>query len=174
MPSDPFRLKVMKAVTEHLKTITPANGYMHDMSDFTDRAGRTVTRVSRGRLNFGESDGLPLLVVLEDPRAIDANNAKDENPVAANKMRLLIQGFVEDDKSHPLDPAYQLSADAVSALVKAKSDRFNVLGMDGKVSALSIGQPIHRPGADEVSTNAYFIFGMTLTLIENLECPRGE
>lgn len=174
MPSDPFRLQVMKAVTERLKTITPANGYMHDLSDFTDQAGRTVTRVSRGRLNFGASDEVPFLAVLEDPRAIDANNAKDETPVAANKMRLLIQGFVEDDKDHPLDPAYHLSADAISALVKGKSDRFNILDMGGKVSALSIGQPVHRPGADEVSTNAYFIFGVTLTLIENLECPRGE
>ena len=118
MPSDPFRLQVMKAVTERLKTITPANGYMHDLSDFTDQAGRTVTRVSRGRLNFGASDEVPFLAVLEDPRAIDANNAKDETPVAANKMRLLIQGFVEDDKDHPLDPAYHLSADAISALVK--------------------------------------------------------
>ena len=92
MPSDPFRLQVMKAVTERLKTITPANGYMHDLSDFTDQAGRTVTRVSRGRLNFGASDEVPFLAVLEDPRAIDANNAKDETPVAENKMRLLIQG----------------------------------------------------------------------------------
>ena len=91
-----------------------------------------------------------------------------------DKLRLLIQGFVEDDKDHPLDPAYHLSADAISALVKGKADRFNILDMGGKITALSIGQPVHRPGVDEVSTNAYFIFGVTLTLIENLECPRGE
>lgn len=174
MPSDPFRLQVLKAVTEQLKTITPVNGYYHDLSDFTDEAGRTQTRVSRGRLTFGESDAVPFLAVLEDPRAIDANNAKDETPVSIVKLRLLIQGFVEDDKTHPLDPAYQLSADTISALVKAKKDRFNILGLGPKITAISFGQPIHRPGADEVSSNAYFIVGVTLTMVENLECPRGE
>ncbi|UUV43211.1 minor tail protein [Rhodobacter phage RcCWillis] len=174
MHSDPFRLQVLKAVSVALKTITPSNGYMHDMSDFTDRSGRTVERISRGRTSFGDSDPLPMLAVLEDPRAIEANNAKDETPVAANKFRLLVQGFVEDDKDHPLDPAYQLSADAISALVKAKADRFNILGFGGRVTSLSIGQPVHRPGDDEVSRYAYFIFGVTITMIEDLECPRGE
>lgn len=174
MPSDPFRLQVMKAVTEQLKTITPANGYMHDLSDYTDEAGRTQTRVSRGRLTFGESDPVPFLTVLEDPRAIDANNAKDETAASVVKLRLLIQGFVEDDKAHPLDPAYQLSADTITALVKAKKDRFNILGLGPNITSISFGQPIHRPGADEVSSNAYFIVGVTLTMVENLECPRGE
>lgn len=174
MPSDPFRLSVMKAITAQLKSVTLTNGYSHDLSDTTDRAGRTVSRVSRGRVRFGDSDPIPMVAVLEDPRAIEAHNASDENPIAANKFRILIQGFVQDDKENPLDPAYQLSADAISALVKAKGDRFNILGMNGRVSALSIGQPVHRPGADEVSEHAYFVFGVTLTLIEDLERPRGE
>lgn len=174
MPSDPFRLTVLKAVTEQLKTVQPANGYMHDLSDMTDRAGRTVARVSRGRVRFGDSDPMPLVAILEDPRAIEATNAKDETPIAANKLRLLIQGFVQDDKDNPLDPAYHLSADAISALVRAKADRFNILGMGGRITAISIGQPVHRPGQDEISSTAYFVFGVTLTMIEDLERPRGE
>jgi hypothetical protein len=174
MPSDPFRLKVMKAISAQLKTVTPLNGFMFDLSDYTDEAGRTKERVFRGRVTFGENDPVPMVVVLEDPRAIDSNNAKDETPASINKLRLLVQGFVQDDKEHPLDPAYNFSADVISALVKAKADRFNILGMDGKITALSFGQPIHRPGGDEVSSNAYFIVGVTLTMVENLECPRGE
>lgn len=171
---DPFRLKIMKAVSDQLKTITPSNGYMHDLSDYVDSVGRVQNRVSRGRLRFGDNDKIPLLAVLEDPRNIDPNNAKDENPLAINKLRILVQGFADDDKANPLDPAYQLSADAISALVKAKSNLMDILGLGGKITALSIGQPIHRPGDDEVSQYAYFIFGVTLTLVENLECPRGE
>lgn len=174
MPSDPFRLTVLKAVSDRLKTVLPSNGYSHDLSDTSDSAGRTITRVSRGRTNFGDSDPLPMLAVLEDPRAIEATNAHDGSALSATKFRLLIQGFVEDDKQHPLDPAYQLSADAISALVKSKADRFNILGLGGRITALSIGQPVHRPGADEVSNHAYFIFGVTITMIEDLECPRGE
>lgn len=173
MPDDPFRLKVLKAITAQLKTVTPANGYGHDLSDFYDEAGRASERVRRGKTRFGTSDPVPMIAVLEDPRAIEANN-HDDGPKAANKFRLLIQGFCEDDQMHPLDPAYQLSADAISALVKAKADRFNILGLGGKVMSLSIGQPVHRPGDDEISQFAYFIFGLTLTLAEDLERPRGE
>lgn len=174
MPNDPFRLTVLKAVSAQLKTITPENGYMHDMSDTTDRAGRVVERVARGRVRFGSSDPIPMLAILEDPRAIDANNAKSGVPVAANQFRLLVQGFVDDDKDHPLDPAYQLSADAISALVRAKANQYDILGLGGQVTALSIGQPVHRPGQDDVSEHAYFIFGLTISMIEDLERPRGE
>lgn len=174
MPSDSFRLRVMKAITDQLKTITPANGYMHDMSDFVDEAGRTMPRVSRGRLQFGISDPMPLIAVLEDPRPVESGNAKGGSPLAVNKWRILVQGFVEDDKMNPLDPAYHLSADAISALVQSKADQFNILGMGGKITDMKIEAPSHRPGADEVSTNAYFIFGVTLAIVEDLERPRGE
>lgn len=163
----------MKAVTAQLKTITPQNGYEHDMSDTTDEVGRTVERVSRGRTQFGSTDPIPMLTILEDPRAIESNNAPDST-ASANRLRLLIQGFVKDDKENPLDPAYQFSADAISALVKAKADRFNILGMGGVITAMTFGQPAHRPGRDEISDYAYFVFGVTLTMIEDLERPRGE
>lgn len=171
MPVDPFRLAVLKAVSAQLKTVTPAAGYQHDLDDFTDEQGRVTERVSRGRTTFGENDPLPMLAILEDIRAIDPNNASDV-PAAANTFRILVQGFVLDDKAHPLDPAYQLSADAISALVQAKADRFNILGLGGRVMSLSIGQPVHRPGDDDVSPYAYFIFGVNMTVAENLEAPR--
>ena len=40
MATDPFRLRVMKAVTDTLKTISPANGYINDLTDTTDAVGR--------------------------------------------------------------------------------------------------------------------------------------
>lgn len=172
--ADPFRLRVMKAVCDQLKTIAPANQYENDLSDFVDAADRPAERVFRGRTIYGDNDPLPMLAVLEDPRALEQNNGSANSTASAGQFRILIQGFAADDKKHPLDPAYRLSAEVVEALVKAKKDRFNVLGL-GSVSpcimGLTIGQPVHRPPDDEVSAVAYFLVPVTLTLAENLETP---
>ncbi|UVK46820.1 hypothetical protein BPNPMPFG_002530 [Mesorhizobium sp. AR07] len=171
---DPFRLRLLKAVSAQLKTITPANGYLHDLSDYTDSAGRVAERVFRGKTVFGDNDPRPALAVLEDPRVKDGHNGTGNSPAAVNELRILVQGFVTDDKDHPLDPAYQLSAEVITALVKAKKDTHNIFGFGYQapcVMNLSIGQPVHRPPDDEVSAVAYFLVGVTFTLAENLETP---
>jgi hypothetical protein len=172
--AEPFRLRVMKAISAQLKTIRPDNGYQHDLSDYTDEAGREGReRVFRGRTVYGENDPLPMLSVLETPRMEETDNSAADSDDAINRLSIGIMGFVPDDKMHPLDPAYQLSAEVVAALVKAKA-RFNVLGLGGTspcIMAMSIGQPIHRPPDDEVSAVAYFLVPVTLTLAENLETP---
>lgn len=173
MTADPFRLRVAKAVCDQLKTIKPANDYTNDLSDYTDEAGRTAERVFRGRTMFGDSDPLPMISVLENPRMDDVGNGSVSSADAMNQFGLLIQGFVKDDKTHPLDPAYVLSAEVCAALAKAKK-RFNILGLGGTepcIIAMSIGQPIHRPPDDDVSAVAYFLVPVTLTLAENLETP---
>lgn len=174
MADEPFRLRVMKALSECLKGITPSNGYKFDMSDYTDEAGRIAERVFRGRTIFGDSDPLPALALLEDPRADPANNGSASSPAAVNPFRVFVQGFVPDDKFHPLDPAYQLSAEVVKALVATKKDRSNVLGFGNTapcVLQVSIGQAVHRPSDDEISATTYFLVPVTLTLAENLETP---
>lgn len=171
---DPFRLKVMKALCAQLKTITLANGYQHDMADYLDDDGVTMERVFRGRDLFGDNDGLPMLSILEDPRSVDSNNAPSNSPNAVTPWRLIIQGFVRDDKLHPLDPAYYLSADVVKALAAAKESRVDFLGFGKRapcILSMNIGSPIHRPGDDEVSAAAYFIVPVTLTLAEILDQP---
>jgi hypothetical protein len=32
--SDPFKLRLLKAITGALKEVTPANGYLNDLADF--------------------------------------------------------------------------------------------------------------------------------------------
>ena len=118
-----------------------------------------------------------MLSILEDPRAVEAVNGPDGSPMAANTLKLLIQGFVKDDVENPLDPAYLLSAETITALVRSKSKRFDILGLGHKspcVMNIEVGQPAHRPPDDEVSAVAYFLVGVTLTLAENLEAPYGN
>lgn len=173
---DSFRLRVMKGISAALKEITVDNAFIHDMGDFEDSAGRTAERVFRGRDFFGENDPLPMLSVLEDPRAPEPFNGSTTSAKSQNTFRVLIQGFVKDDKQHPLDPAYALSAEVIQALVAAKQSSTGILGLNKAMRApcvmgMSIGQPVHRPGRDEVSDHAYFLVGVTLMLAEDLEKP---
>lgn len=176
MPTDPFRLRVMKGLCDALKQITPTNGYQHNMADFTDSACRAAERVFRGRDFFGENDPLPMLSVLEDPRAEMPFNGPTTSGKSQNQFRVLIQGFVPDDKDNPLDPAYAMSAEVIKALVEAKQSKTGVLGLNRQMRApcvmgFSVGQPVHRPGRDEIAPHAYFLVGVTLLLAEDLEDP---
>lgn len=175
MANDPFRLRVMKALGTLIKEVSPANDCVFDLSDFTDSAGRPAERVFRGRTDYDNvSDPLPMVALLEDPRQDVPGTGNTSSQVSASVFRVLVQGFVPDDAQHPLDPAYQLSAEVIRALVSAKKDRFNMLGLGSKmpcVTDIQIGQPIHRPADDEVSAVAFFLIPVRLTLVENLEAP---
>ena len=178
--ADPFRLRVLKALTASLKEITPANGYQSDLSDFTAADGLPSERVIRGRDSFGNSDDLPFLSILEDFRPEDQKQGETSGPSGpqgvpgAGEWRLLIQGFVSDDPHHPTDPAYVLAADVIKALVLLKRERYNILGLGSVmpcVTKLNFKQPVVRPADGEVSSTSFFFITLTLGLAENLENP---
>lgn len=170
---DPFRLRVQKAICTALASITPANGYRHDLGPYTDEAGREKRRVFRGRDDFGSNDPLPMVAILEDPRAMDADNSSSDNTPTKGKYRLFVQGFVEDDHDDPTDSAHRLCGEVIHALAETRV-RNNILGLGYKkpsVIELSIGQPVVRPADNEVSSVAFFFVAVTLQLVEDLEAP---
>lgn len=179
----PTRLRTLFALTDLLKTITIENGYQHDMAD-SDDAGRTVQRVFRGRNSFGDGDPLPMLAILENPHA---NIDTVESPRGAQMVKgpwdLLVQGFVEDDKVNPTDPAHMLMADVKLCLVrermKIQSRRMtpgqdpavtSLLGMSGVVDDIKIAGGVVRP-PDETSAKAMFWLQVTLEMIEDISNP---
>lgn len=165
--SDPFRLRVLKALTTTLKEITPANGYVNDLSE----------SVFRGRDTFGEDDPLPMISILENPRATDPSQLADGTGSSAD-WELLIQGFVKDDHMNPTDPAYWLEAEVRKRLAQEKDrardfDGPGIFGLGQKapcVTGIVIGNPVCRP-ADETSDVAFCWLAVTLTLVEDLEKP---
>lgn len=180
---DPFRLRVLKALTAAIKTITPANGYRHDMSDWPEH-GVTMKRVFRGRQKFGDGDPLPMVSVLEHPRALDALLEPDGGNDSIGAWDILIQGFVKDDPENPTDPAHHLVADVISCLAKEGKRRLpsldggrgepDILGLGSQepcVTKLAIGKPIARPGEAGVSDQSFFWLTLTLTLAEDVEKP---
>ena len=177
--SDPFRLRVLKAVSAKLKTITVAGGYQHDLADFTDSAGRTgQERVFRGRPDFGFSDPRPMISILEHPGAIDQLLGTAASTSAKGDWALLIQGFVEDDPIHPTDPAHLLAADVVKCLATEKRvNHENLFGFAYRkpcVLDIKIGSPIVRPWDEGISEVAYFFLAVTLTLSEDQENPFAQ
>lgn len=167
----PFRLAVLKELTDVLKTITPDNGYTNDMS----------AAVFRGRSTYGEYDPLPMLSILEDPRNIEQDAAPNGSPSTRGSWSLLVQGFVnDDDEGNPTDQAYWLLAEAKKALLAARtagapsvSSNQNYLGFGSKspcVMDIRVGAGVVRP-ADEFSAKAYFWLPVTLDLAEDHSQP---
>ena len=159
-----FRVAVQVKLTEELKQITPANGFINDMSE----------SVFRGRAVYGSNDPLPMLSIIEDPRERQTLDGPIGSSASSNKWRLLIQGFVKDDAENPTDPAYLLATDTYRRLVQIKvANRHDVLGFGSKkpcVTDITIGDPIVRP-ADDFSDKAYCWIPVVLDIVEDNENP---
>lgn len=170
----PFRLKVMKKLTETIQSVTSANGYEHDLSAST----------FRGRVWFSDDDPLPMVSILEPPLAIDQIRTQPNNTGREGEWDLLVQGWAEDDPENPTDPAYLLAAEIAKALAGEKtrvrpgtrtSDIFGMgAGFDGSngIENMSIGAPVVRP-ADEVSARACFYMIVTFKIAEDTADPFG-
>ncbi|MEN3144652.1 hypothetical protein ABDF71_21920 [Ochrobactrum sp. WV_118_8] len=164
MSIDPFRLRVLKALTQTLEEVNLDNGYAHDMRK----------AVFRGRVRYGPRDPIPMLSILEAPIPLDVIQSRGANPNSSGPWELLIQGFVKDDPKNPSDPAHHLMAEvkAVLALEKLRrNDREpNIFGLGGRVMEMQIGQGSVRP-PDEVSDKAFFWLTLTLRIAETLDKP---
>lgn len=157
--SDPFRLVVLKKLSAVLGEIVYEDTPM-------------VDRVFRGRTIFGADYPLPMLSILEPPIPIEVMMRANDNLTSMGKWELLVQGFVPDDHENPTDPAHRLMAVVKARLVqeRKRENGRNILGMNGRVTNLSIGQGSVRP-PDDVSDKAYFWLVLTLQLVEHLERP---
>lgn len=178
MPNVPFRLRVLQAITTTIKSVTPTNGYAHNLANF-QVDGEPASRVFRGRDQFGFNDPRPMVSVLEHPRALDALLAPDSQPERVGEWDILIQGFVTDDPENPTDPAHLLVADVITALSKEghrkTANRYpDILGLGHVmpcVTKMAIGSPVCRPADGEISDVAFFFLTVTLTMAENVEQP---
>lgn len=177
--SDPTKLQIAKAVTSGFKTITPANGYVNDMSDFDPGDGVMTERVYRGRAFFGDGDPVPMLSVLEagfDDEMV--NEMADEIPTSEYWWPLIVQGWVQDDKQHPTDPVYVLLADVRKYLAqqlrrKDESGWPSYFGLDSKlVTGLRFGGGRVRP-ANDLSAYAGFHLIVELKIVDKADKPYG-
>lgn len=163
---DPYRLRVLKAITAELETITVANGYKFDMAG----------KVFRGRLYYGEDTPVPFLSLIESN---DQNtDASQYNPDGATykktSLYLLLQGFLafdRDEMTDPTDSAHRLSADTSQCLsrVRARGYPKFLPGLQ-TITDVVIMPPVVRP-ADEISATTYFWQLLKLDMAEDLRNP---
>lgn len=159
-------LRILQALTDHLRGITPGNGYDFDLAD----------SVFRGRNHFGDSDVLPAVSVLEAPRTEDPTAlAGDLNQIRKEDWYLLVQGWVPDDKTNPTDSAYLLKASCEDRLSQLTAvDRqtgkpvFPTVYLLGRtVVAISIGPGIVSPPREQISNKAFFFLPLTVSRTYN-------
>lgn len=172
----PLKLRILHALTNALKTISPTTGYQSDLSDFDPGDGEMTSRVYRGRMWFGESDPLPMVSILESTVPGESVAEPPSHvPSIEYDWPLMIQGFVADDKNNPTDPGYILMAD-VRQLLATEATRkvFNdtlILGFPStQVIQLKIGTGTVRP-ADDVSAYAYFWLELEIRIFDRALKP---
>lgn len=160
--TEPFRLRVLKALTAALGEITVANGYSADLAG----------SVFRGRDIFGKSDPLPMLSILESINEKDQRMTPQAGQHVTGPWELLIQGWSADDEDNPTDPSHYLLADVKKRLIQERSTArgYEILGMGGMITDIKFSTGVVRP-ADDVSSTAYFWLKLELVLVENLADP---
>lgn len=165
--SDPVRLRVLKALTAALESITPANGYQNNLTG----------AVFRGRAYFGSDDPLPMVALSEPPVPTeDPNEGAFDNVKVTASWDIIIQGFVPVDKENPTDPAHVLAAEVRKVLATERNRKganfrdSDILGLGNVVEKLSIGSLTVRP-SDNISATAYFWLFVKVTIVEDLLNP---
>lgn len=167
--TNPVRLEVQKRLSDCIGSISVAGGYKHDL----------LGHVFRGRAVFGDETELPAVSILEAPIPLDQLPSAKDNPAQAGPWELVIQGWVEDNKQNPTDPAHVLLADVKKRLaIERKKLSWDepedgILGLGRTVTAMYIGPGVVRP-PDEISAKAYFWLTVTLDIAENMAEPYEE
>ena len=170
---DSKRLATLKALTAYLESeVVAGPDYNNTLAD----------KVYRGRTVFDDDDPLPCVSILDNlnpdrfPRA--AGKEDGEAGEAASRWVLLIQGWVEDDKKNPTDPAENLMADVKKALAKLDHDPNPMSNepqsgsylLGGLIDGLDIEPGTVRP-PDQNSAKAYFWMRVVLKYTENVRDP---
>lgn len=169
--ADSKRLTVLKALTAYLEAeVRPSNGYQHTLAG----------AVFRGRMFRTSNDPAPMISLMEniDPDRYPRFAGGDlQAPTPKSDWIILLQGWVEDDKRNPTDPAYNLMADVEKALAKIL-DRGGPYGEPGPqymlgnlISGMTMEPGIARPPIEQVSSLAFFWKRIVLKLVEDPNDP---
>ena len=155
------RLNVLIALTDLLKTITPANGYDHDLS----------TGVRRGIAVFGDEAPATLLSILEAPRPDPGREIGDLDRGRNERWTLLLQGWCPDDSENPTDPVYEMAEDVERCLRQITAETAHgrpvvpdVYLLGNLITDFSMQPPVVRPPTEGVSPKAFFYIQVQIGL----------
>lgn len=172
--SDPFRLRVQKAIAAVIAEISIADGYQLDLAG----------SVFRGRLIYGDNDPVPMISIIEPPLPNEMLPSPMLSTTEDGWWDIIVQGFVKDDRENPTDPAHVAMADVKKRLTKeikrkgegAERNQPNPFGVNydeagarrkNVIEQFKIGAGVVRPPEEAVSTKAYFWLTLRLKIVED-------
>lgn len=162
--ADSKQLRILKKLTTLLEAT----------SDYTPLP------VFRGVAVVSAKDVKDCLSILEAPRPIVGQPAGHEGFKRKEGWTLLVQGWPEDDKKNPSDPAYAMKAAVERQLYKIiEVDGRTGLPVDksiyllgGDLVSLTIGQGVVRPPSEEAASRlAMFYLPLFLEIITDVSNP---
>lgn len=155
------RLNVLIELTNLLKTITPANGYIHDLS----------TSVFRGRDRFGDESPETMVSILEAPRPDPGREVGTLDRARHERWSLLLQGWCPDDTANPTDPVYELMEDVERCLRQITAEMPNgrpvfpaIYLLGNRITSFSFGPGVVRPPTETISAKAFFYLPVQIGL----------
>lgn len=165
------RLLILKRLTAHLE---PATWEYNGTQILTGK-------VFRGRTTFGDEVMDPFLALIEKPKQLLGDVAGEDKVIRHDHWDLLIQGFAQDDKKHPLDPAYEMLAAVEVRMARLLQQKTSgggpvfpdehLLGLKGIVTSIEFTIPIVRPPDNDVSDTAYFYMPVSIGLKTDMAVP---
>lgn len=166
---DSYRLRVLKALTAHLKLIQHVEG----VADF---AGFDLSNsVFRGRTQYGDESPKTMVSILEAPRP-DGGITAGASEARVEQWQLLVQGWCPDDVENPTDPLYQMMQVVEMQMQKIIATN-NVTGfpkdpvayMLGKtISSFTFGPGVVRPPTEGVSSRSFFYLPVRVGLVKDV------
>jgi hypothetical protein len=172
--ADSIQLDILKKLTTHLEGITPAAGYLFDLS----------SSVFRGRAVHGDDAPETMLSIVEflqPDRTLET--ASENNLLRSEQWILLVQGWVKnEDHAHPTDEVYQLKATTelrLSRLIEINRSTGDpeypneyLLGLHKKsISSMTIGPGVVSGPRIEVSPKAFFYLPLGINLVLDVTKP---
>lgn len=172
---DSIQLQILKAITAHIKGVTPANSYDFDLTN----------AVFRGRLLYGENDPETMVSIVEHLQGDITTDVAGENNIEREETWiLLVQGITKNDVDNPTDTIYNLKAAVEHRLArvilmdnrgnpKYPDEYFFGLKQMKVITNVSIGPGIVSPPRQGISDKAFFYLPLGVGLATNISNPYG-
>lgn len=164
-----IRAQAINGLAETIRSITPANGYVFDLS----------SSVYVGEVKFGDEAKPPFIAILEPPIVLHKQKYVYNCQQQEYSIDLIVQGFVEKNVTNQFDGTamgYALLAEVRKAIATEVRDKGlnltqrNIFGAGRNLVEVKMDHGIVRP-ADEMSTLSYFWMTMTLDIFEDAINP---
>lgn len=162
--ADSKRLSILKNLTTLLEGITPANGFVLDLSN----------QVYRGKFNFGtEIAQTDLISIVEAPEQLEPDHVTDsrERKVVL-KLQLWGVTATQSSSKHPADDAYVILADAIKRMSELNNPQSPDYFMGALlVEPMKMDTGVVRAPEEGICRSPFFVANISLVYVENLMAP---